>query len=158
MKEFRENIENDKSYFSPDGGFIFASYENKEVCVLVTESKHQGTNDKRIEEGLKPQAKGNAIERSAKNFTELTLLLEDQKSFPMLLFCSGFDFHVGSTIRDRASALCQKDPFGILYAERDSRGRGRASVMFRQEKWINDEVINLGSELARKVIKIEFGL
>ena len=57
----------DTSFISPDGGFIFATNKQGERrIILVSEVKHQGTNDKRKDEGLPKQARGNAIERLGK--------------------------------------------------------------------------------------------
>lgn len=159
LSAFRKNIENEKSYISPDGGFIFVRLEDgKKICVFSSESKHQGTNDKRIAEGLKPQAKGNAIERAHKNFNEIDLLLESQKTFPFLVCCSGYDFHDGSTIRDRAGAMSRKSPFNTIYVNRDEHGRSRASVMLRQKRWEAEEIVEMGLRMSREVIKIELDL
>ena len=47
------------SFIKPDGGFLYASDAkgNKKV-ILVAEVKRQGTNDKRLIEGLKNKLKG----------------------------------------------------------------------------------------------------
>ena len=46
-------------------------YDGVKYPINICEAKQQGTNDKRKEEGKKPQSLGNAIERSCKNYLEL---------------------------------------------------------------------------------------
>ena len=41
--------------------------DEQKYPILITEMKNQGTNDLRLKEGKKKQAKGNAIERLGKN-------------------------------------------------------------------------------------------
>lgn len=82
----------------PDGGVIILQYidaDNKLYdwkLLLASEMKYQGTNDERIKEGLKKQALGNAIERSAKNTNFVRLLCVEEKIYPFIVFCGGCDF------------------------------------------------------------------
>ncbi len=51
-----------------DGGFLcIENNKGDRFPILIPEVKNQGTNDLRQQEGLKKQAKGNAIERLGKN-------------------------------------------------------------------------------------------
>lgn len=48
----------------PDGGFLWlVANDNEQFPLLIAEVKNQGTNDRRAQEGLPRQARGNAIER-----------------------------------------------------------------------------------------------
>jgi len=52
----------------PDGGILYiVTKDEQKYPILITEMKNQGTNDLRLKEGKKKQAKGNAIERLGKN-------------------------------------------------------------------------------------------
>ena len=58
----------DTSSMRPDGGILYMVTKNEQKYpILITEMKNQGTNDLRLKEGKKKQAKGNAIERLGKN-------------------------------------------------------------------------------------------
>ena len=102
---------NPKSTIRPDGGILYMDGHP----ILTTEAKKQGTNKKRCEEGKKPQAMGNAIERSHKNYNELKNLFDPYPYFPYLIFCYGCDFKKGSSIVDRLSAMTYYDSFNTLH-------------------------------------------
>ena len=57
----------DTTSIRPDGGFVSLVLGDKLYPLLISEVKHQGTNDKRLAEGKSLQAQGNAIERLGKN-------------------------------------------------------------------------------------------
>jgi type II restriction enzyme len=104
---------NPRSTIRPDGGILFMN----DKPILSTEAKKQGTNSKRCEEGKKPQAMGNAIERSHKNYNELKNLFDPYPYFPYLVFCYGCDFKSGSSIVDRLSAMTYYDSFNTLHIQ-----------------------------------------
>jgi hypothetical protein len=102
---------NIRSNIQPDGGILYRD----ETPILVIEAKKQGTNNTRQSKGLKKQAKGNAIERAAKNNNELKNLFIRDKYFPYIIFCYGCDFREGSSIVDRLSAMTYYDKFNTLH-------------------------------------------
>jgi hypothetical protein len=102
---------NIKSTIRPDGGILYMDGEP----ILSTEAKKQGTNNKRCEEGKKPQAMGNAIERAHKNHNELKNLFDPFPYYPYIVFCYGCDFRQGSSIIDRLSAMTYYDSFNTLH-------------------------------------------
>lgn len=150
--------ENEKSYFSPDGGFIYQLLPNgKKVFLVVMEAKKQGTNKIRIAKGLPKQSKGNAIERAHKNASECNWLFlqNGQKSFPYLLICSGSDFETDSTIRDRVGSMCGIDPMNKLYCDRTADNQYRATVLIREDHWSVDEIVHNALLVCEKVMQID---
>jgi type II restriction enzyme len=79
----------------PDGGVLILRKENDQKyykVVIIAETKHQGTNDLRLKEGLKKQAQGNAIERLGKNLTGIRAMFNHERIIPFVCFGSGHDF------------------------------------------------------------------
>ena len=97
--------ENEKSFINPDGGFLFVNINNEKLPILISEVKNQGTNDQRLKDGKKKQAKGNAIERLGKNVIALRRFTEKEKIFPFVCFGYGCDFERKSTILDRIYSI-----------------------------------------------------
>jgi type II restriction enzyme len=96
----------DKSYIIPDGGFLWVKINGKKYFILISEQKRQGTNDKRILEGKKPQSCGNAVERFPKNKKLFDLLFGNEKIYPVIAFFQGCDFFdKESTIGDRVRSF-----------------------------------------------------
>ena len=95
--------ENKKVSMKPDGGIVFLKnrISGHLVPILISEDKHQGTNDKLHAKGKKRQATGNAIERFAKNMNMLKTLCKGLSYFPFVIFAAGCDFHKTETIRKR---------------------------------------------------------
>ena len=109
------NPEVEKSFVSPDGGVLFVKYKGEEYPILISEAKKQGTNVIRLDEGLKKQSKGNAIERAFKNIDEFKLYCEDLDYFPYVIFACGCDFESGSSILDRLDAMTRYEPRNVNY-------------------------------------------
>ena len=103
------------SAVKPDGGILYAVIDGIEYPILVCEAKKQGTNDIRLDEGKKKQAKGNAIERAFKNFEEFRIYFEDYTYFPFGVFASGCDFEKGSSINDRLDAMTRYKERNVDY-------------------------------------------
>jgi type II restriction enzyme len=104
LKEIsKSNIEvNDKSYLKPDGGLSWIKIQSKKYFYLFPEQKRQGTNDKRLMEGMEKQSQGNASERIADKLCVSRLLFGDYDVFPFVAFLQGCDFYEPeSTIPDR---------------------------------------------------------
>ena len=109
------NPEVEKSFVSPDGGVLFVKYKGEEYPILISEAKKQGTNVIRLDEGLKKQSKGNAIELAFKNIDEFKLYCEDLDYFPYVIFACGCDFESGSSILDRLDAMTRYEPRNVNY-------------------------------------------
>lgn len=103
------------SFIKPDGGFIYMTFKETKYPILISEAKKQGTNDKRISEGKKKQAKGNAIERSCKNVAEARLFCKNLDYFPYIIFAYGCDLKEGSSILDRMDVLTLYEPRNVDY-------------------------------------------
>lgn len=99
------NPRNKKVFMKPDGGILFAKINNKEVPILITEDKLQGTNDNKHENNQKRQATGNAIERGAKNIRGAEMIFADNNIFPYVIFAAGCDFHSSETIAKRLEMM-----------------------------------------------------
>lgn len=90
-----------KSRISPDGGVVEVIDKNGgRRIILVSESKHQGNDVQKIQEGIKQgknkdkdlMTAGNAIERVYKNIQELRNLMLDEIHFPYVVFFQGSNF------------------------------------------------------------------
>ena len=91
----------ERASIKPDGGII--EVEDKSGCfriVLISESKHQGNDVKKIRAGIKQgknkdadlMVAGNAIERVHKNILELRNYMLDELHFPYVVFLQGSNF------------------------------------------------------------------
>ena len=74
--------------------------------LVIAEVKHQGTNDKRAEEGKSAQASGNAIERLGKNLTGIKAMTHYETITPFICFGDGCDFMLDSE-KDKIVSLHQ---------------------------------------------------
>lgn len=105
----------DDKTIQPDGGIIYLEkVKISEMCdpvtnetnittdilekypLVIAEVKHQGTNDKRAEEGKSSQASGNAIERLGKNLTGIKAMTHYETITPFICFGDGCDFMLDS--------------------------------------------------------------
>jgi hypothetical protein len=97
---------NKHSYFKPDGGLSWIKIKNKKYYYLFPEQKRQGTNDKRLLEGLNKQPQGNASERIADKLCLARILFGNENIFPFIVFLQGCDFYEKeSTIPDRIKRI-----------------------------------------------------
>ncbi len=89
-------------YMLPDGGVLILTPHNTnyQVALFVAEDKVQGTNDRLYSKGLKRQATGNAIERSAKNARAAEMMFPNNL-YAYCIFANGCDFHHCETISTR---------------------------------------------------------
>ena len=134
--------ENDKSFVKPDGGIIEVKIGKSWYPLLISEMKKQGTNQEREKEGKKKQAKGNAIERASKNVDEFRLWCANKKLnyFPYVMFASGCDFHVGSTIYDRCDPLTSYKPRNNINILTDCRIQP-ATLFIQEKSWTRTKVL-----------------
>lgn len=143
----------------PDGG-VLSMLDNNDVLyhILISEMKSQGTNDKRIEEGLDTQAMGNAIERMAKNVIGFRTAMLSEMILPFVCFGSGWDFKPESSILDRVLVIAMFGPLNDL----DSmwtRGEGRFNrgcYFFREEPWPVGEMADVLFAVAKRSIQYYF--
>jgi type II restriction enzyme len=144
-------LSNPKSNIRPDGGILYIECERGDLYpILIAEAKQQGTNDKRKEEGKKPQAQGNAIERSYKNFFEFKLFCKNLTYFPYVMFISGCDFVKGSSINDRLDCLTEYKPRNKNYVKDVAK---IASVYVKENTFSSDEIQNILFDIADTSIK-----
>lgn len=154
-KYFR--YERSSSFITPDGGFLFAKNKRGERrIVLVAEIKRQGTNDKRLKEGLQKQARGNAIERLGKNLIGIRAIFKNEGVLPFICFGSGDDFKEGSSIRDRVITMNEFFPLNQVFVEKDYMPFEPVSMLFRYEDWTTDEMIELMEQVATRAIQYKF--
>ena len=132
--QFEKNFSpvNKKSFITPDGGFLYATDKkgNKKL-ILVAEVKHQGTNDKRVNEGLDKQAMGNAIERLGKNLAGIRAIFKAESMIPFICFGSGHDFRTGSTILDRVVTMNDFFPLNKFFVQKENLPFEPVSMFFR---------------------------
>lgn len=147
----------DTSFISPDGGFLFATNKQGERrIILVSEVKHQGTNDKRKDEGLPKQARGNAIERLGKNLIGIRALFKNEGVLPFVCFGNGDDFGDGSTIVDRV--LTMNDFFALnkIFVRKDFLPFEPSSMLFRYEAWSVKEMVDVMLKISTEAIEYRF--
>lgn len=129
----------------PDGGVIWM---DNRVPVLISEIKHQGTNDERKKEGKPKQATGNAIERYGKNLMVLQKMFSNKEYLPAVVFCWGCDFSAEqTTVLSKLYALncfCEMNKYYL----RQGIGVKAHNVFYRKEKWTNEEITLIMTELA----------
>ena len=116
-----------ESGIKPDGGFTWlVCPKGKKLLLGATEAKKQGTNDVRAIEGKSKQARGNAIERTCKNYIEIANFYLNEDIYAYLIFMRGCDLEdLDSSIRDRITNMNLGCPFNGLYVDKiiDKSGR-----------------------------------
>jgi len=146
--------ETDTSFLKPDGGFICFQYDGIEHIIGISEAKRQGTNDKRLKEGLRKQSKGNAVERSGKNYNLIQEMFRDESILPYAIFLEGCDFNKGSTIRDRVGAIFRLIESDKINLYKDIYGRAGSYFYANDgESWTSEEIMDIMYNICIKSIK-----
>lgn len=141
------------SAIKPDGGLLsLIDADGSKYPVLISEVKNQGTNTLRLEEGLKKQAKGNAIERLGKNVIGLRTALMHESIFPFVCFGYGCDFAEDSSILDRVSTIAMFGKLNTTHLHNTGDGGrfNRGSFYFREEKWQVEEMQPIMYDIAER--------
>ena len=149
----------DTSSIRPDGGILsLLDADGKKYPILISEVKNQGTNDLRAQEGLKKQAKGNAIERLGKNVIGLRTALLYESIFPFVCFGYGCDFAEDSSILDRVSTIAMFGKLNITHLHNAGDGGrfNRGSFYFREQRWSVEEMSSILSDVAERSIYYYF--
>ena len=149
-------LSSQKSHIRPDGGLVYASIDNGQTfhLILVSEMKRQGTNDR----NAKPQAMGNAIERSSKNYAEICLYMSNENYTPYVMFGEGCDFHENSSIIDRATSITSGRPICKTYVKNENLSRNKSatggSVFLRKDAWSGKEMENVLIDVMDQSIRV----
>lgn len=149
------HCERKSSYMSPDGGVLaIVDAEGKTYPILISEVKNQGTNDLRIKEGKKKQSMGNAIERLGKNVIGIRTAMIKESICPFVCFGYGYDFHEGSSIRDRVITIARFGKLNktYLYNEGPHDRIDRGSFYFRLERWTPEEMAEIMLDVAERSV------
>jgi len=147
-------LEKQDSYIKPDGGILVLRKngdENYRRIALTVEMKHQGTNDKREEEGKPKQSRGNAIERLGKNLIGIRATLQYEKVTPFVCFGWGDDFAEGSSIRDRVVTMNEFYPLNRIFIHK-KEGYAPVSMFFREKEWDENELFEIMKDIAEASI------
>lgn len=136
-------------YILPDGGILYAEILGKVYPILISEAKKQGTNDKLLEQGKKKQAKGNAIERAVKNHSEISLYCRPYDYYPYVVFASGCDFEVSSSINDRLDSMTNYEPRNQEYIFHKDK---LATIWIREKPWTKQEIYDKLKDTAKKIV------
>lgn len=156
--DFHYHLE--KSNILPDGGFLYIASRvesGMRYPVLISEAKNQGINDAREKEGLKRQARGNAIECLGKNLIGLRTALLRESIFPFVCFGYGCDFGEGSSILDRVSAMAMFGQLNRTYLHNQEGGKfNRGSFYFREEPWSVAEMHSVMTNIAERSVQYYF--
>ena len=144
------------SFMTQDGGLLYieAKKTGELYPILITEVKNQGTNDLRAQEGKKPQARGNAIERLGKNVIGFRTMLSVENIMPFVCFGYGCDFEDSSSILDRVKTIAM---FGDLnqvnvLPEGGDGVFNRGSFFFQRDPWTKKEMTDVMTEVATRSI------
>lgn len=143
------------SAMRPDGGILsMVAQDGTPHPILIAEKKNQGTNDLRALEGLRKQAKGNAIERLGKNVIGLRAAFKSEAIFPFVCFGDGCDFAADSSILDRVVTIAMFGSLNTEYVHKLGGGLefDRGSFFFRPEEWTEDEMFNISLSIAIKSV------
>lgn len=145
----------DTSAMRPDGGILsIVSKTGTLYPILIAEKKNQGTNDLRALEGLKKQAKGNAIERLGKNVIGFRTAMKTESIFPFICFGDGCDFADNSSILDRVVTIAQIGKLNVehLHNQGSNSEFDRGSFYFRVQEWTENDMAVLSLKLAEKSV------
>lgn len=145
----------DESFMTPDGGFVYLrGKDGNRYPILISEKKNQGTNDIRLLEGKKKQAKGNAIERLGKNVIGLRAMMADEDIFPFVCFGDGCDFDETSSILDRVVIIAIFGKLNTVYLHDVANlpQFKRGTYYFRVEEWTEEEMFQRCLDIARRSI------
>ena len=151
----------DNTSIRPDGGIVCLKAKEGDSLrfpVLIAEVKNQGTNDRRREQGLPRQARGNAIERLGKNVIGLRTALMRESIFPFVCFGYGCDFEEDSSILDRVTTIAMFGRLNKTYLHNvgiDGRFN-RGSFYFRPEKWEVAEMRDVMGDIAERSVLYYF--
>jgi len=149
----------DSSSMRPDGGILYIVAKNEQKYpILITEMKNQGTNDLRIKEGKKKQAKGNAIERLGKNVIGFRTALLNESIFPFICFGDGCDFAKDSSILDRVITISMFGKLNIIRVHNEGPNGifNRGSFYFREKLWSPTEMADKMKDIAEKSVYYYF--
>lgn len=163
LKQHNPNIDFfhffDNTFLKPDGGILYINDKHgKRYPILIAEAKRQGTNDMRAKEGLKKQARGNAIERLGKNLIGFRTWLAHEDIFPFVVFGEGNDFSNESSILDRVATMSMFSPMNRIELKRVSGNQAfhRGSFFFRERVWQANEIQPILKEIAEGSIEYYF--
>jgi len=152
----------DSTFLTPDGGFIYVIIDGLKYYILVGEQKTQGTNDKRLAEGLKKQALGNAVERLGKNYNCLDLLFSQENILPFVTFLQGCDFHESETIGSRVVMVFKGLKKNTINLYKDTFNRAGTYYMrghkwnegeYGSSDWTRSEMVNVFKKVAEESLK-----
>jgi len=145
----------DNTSLRPDGGVLYlVAQDGSFHPILISEAKRQGTNDARAAEGLKKQARGNAIERLGKNLTGFRTMMLGEGIMPFVVFGEGCDFSDESSILDRVTTLAMFGPLNRIDVVNlgDDGQFNRGSFFFRESTWTVEEMTPILIEIARRSV------
>lgn len=156
----------EKTNIKPDGGFLWIKIEGKKHFILLSESKSQGTNDKRLTEGKLKQSKGNAVERLGKNVIAVDILFGDEDITPSVVFLQGCDFFdPESSIPDRVRTIAKFQPLNQinLYKKQIQKYNHSAGSFFMRghsmyeehgtSDWTSEEISTILYKVAKQSIE-----
>lgn len=163
LKEIYPDVDFDYNFESssmrPDGGILYIIMKDgQKFPILITEMKNQGTNDLRIKEGKKKQAKGNAIERLGKNVIGFRTALLSESIFPFVCFGDGCDFAKDSSILDRVITISMFGKLNKIRVHNEGTNGifNRGSFYFREKLWSPTEMAKIMIEITEKSVYYYF--
>ena len=140
------------AFFMPDGGILYFEKDGKKKIILISEMKRQGTNDKRINQKLGKQSKGNAVERLGKNLIIVRDLFKSEKIIPFVCFGKGCDFSLESSILDRIISMNDGFSLNKIIVKKDYLPFEPVSMMFKEKDWTEKSITNICLNIAETSI------
>ena len=132
----------------PDGGVIWM---DDKYPILISEMKHQGTNDAREAEGKKRQATGNAIERYGKNLMAFHTLYMNDDILPVVAFCHGCDF-LEETVHAKLHALNSFHECNKVYTEPTKDRLKPSTILYQLNEWTGEQMLPVMYDIATSAI------
>lgn len=141
----KHTLQSKRSGIRPDGKVLLIKVKGNKMPLLISENKKQGDG--------KNQARGNAIERAAKNIMFIQTWMAKEKILPYLLFCYGKDFESESYIIDRIATMTHNYPLNRINVYKDADGLGGVSAFYKDKMknaFSEEEMYEICYDIAEK--------
>ena len=138
------------------------SDDNLSKILVIAETKRQGTNKQRMEEGKKKQAQGNAIERLGKNLIGIRAALNHERITPFVCFGAGCDFEEfydeNSFVMSKLSMMNEFYSLNQIHVwKKDGNAENNffapVSLFFREEDWTAEEMFDVLKEVGENSMR-----
>ena len=143
----------------PDGGILMVEVmkngTQQRMPILISENKKQGDGKTyyKKDTGKPYQAKGNVVERLAKNVIFFQTWLADEGIMPFVALCYGKDFEAGSSIIDRVATIAHYHPANTVNVYKDKQNLGGFTWFYKETEFTEEEIYDVLFSVAEKSMK-----